>query len=113
MRVQIGHSTERPVQLIRTETDTILVLCKGLPVNEPLIRRLDELLRDYEPSGLVVVRMHSYAEAAIALDLSMQWLKTRVSRGSIPHHRVGTYVKFTAEDVEEIRDSLKRGGDTE
>ena len=112
MRVQLGHSHERPVQIVRTDTDSILVLCKGMPVNEPLIRRLDELLREYEPRGLQIVRMHTYGEAATALDVSPQWLKTRVGKGTIPHHRLGTYVRFTPEDVDLIRDSMQRGGDT-
>jgi hypothetical protein len=94
---------------MHTGSGPILVLCKGIPVSEELVRRLDELLRGYEPKGLHTPRMFRYAEAASALGVSPQWLKTRVKLNAIPHHRVGTYVRFTAQDIETIRDTMKRG----
>jgi len=82
-------------------------------VSEDLVRRLDDLLRTYEPSDLPAPRMFRYADAASALGVSPQWLKVRVSKGQIPYHKVGTYVRFTAEDVDRIRATMQRGGDTE
>jgi excisionase family DNA binding protein len=85
------------------------VLCKGVRITEDLVRRLDELLRGFEPHTLHAPRMHRYAEAAAALGVSPQWLKVRVRSGEIPFHKVGTYVRFTDEDVDEIRASMRRG----
>lgn len=111
MRVQLGQTRDAvPVQLLRTDSEPVLVLRKGMPVSEELVRRLDELLRGYGPLELRAQRMHRYGEVAHALGISQAWLKTRVRRGEIPYHKVGTYVRFTDEDVDEIRAYMSRGG---
>ena len=113
MRVQLGHTPDRPVQVLHTGSGPVLVLCKGLRISEELVRRLDDLLRGYQPSELPTPRMFRYADAASSLGVSPQWLKTRVGRGEIPYHKVGTYVRFTAEDVDKIRAMMQRGGNDE
>lgn len=111
MRVQLGTTRDHvPVQMLSTESGTVLVLRKGLPVTEELVRRLDELLQGYGPTELRTQRMFPYGDAAKALGVSPAWLKARVRTGEIPHHKVGTYVRFTAEDVDRIRYSMQRGG---
>lgn len=109
MRVQLGHAPNRPVQIMHTGSGPILVLCKGIRVTEEMVRYLDELLRGYELRGLHAPRMYRYAEAANALGVSPAWLKRRVQINEIPYHRVGTYVRFTAEDIEETRALMRRG----
>lgn len=109
MRVQLGHTPDRPVQLLHTGAGPVLVLCEGMRVSAEVVRRLDDLLRTYEPHAPHTPRMFRYAAAAEALGVSPQWLKTRIKNNEIPYHRVGTYVRFTAEDIETIRDSMRRG----
>lgn len=111
MRVQLGHTGGKPAQIVQTEHGHVLVLAKGLRTTDELVRRLDELLRPYEARELRTQQMFRYAAAAEALGVSPNYLKERVRRGEIPHHKVGTYVRFTAEDIEEIRDLMRRGGD--
>jgi len=113
MRVQLGTTRDHvPVQMLSTDSGTVLVLRKGLPVTEELVRRLDELLQGYEATGLRKQRMFRYGDVAQALGVSQAWLKVRVGRGEIPHHKVGTYVRFTDEDVDHIRAYMRRGGDS-
>lgn len=110
MRVRLGYAPDRPVQILNTGGGPILVLCKDMRITDDLVRQLDGLLRSYEPGTLHSPRMFRYAAAAEALGVSLQWLKVRVARGEIPYHKVGTYVRFTSEDVDAIRDMMQRGG---
>lgn len=110
MRVQLGHAPDRPVQILHTGSGPVLVLCQDMRVSKELVRRLDELLRSYEPTTLDEPRMFRYSDAATALGVSPHWLKTRVATGELPHHKVGTYVRFSAEDVDRIRAGMQRGG---
>lgn len=109
MRVRLGQLPDRPVQMLHTGSGPVLVLCKGIRISEELVRRLDDLLRGFEPYTLHAPRMYRYAAAAEALGVSPQWLKVRVKRAEIPFHKVGTYVRFTAEDIDEIRAGMRRG----
>lgn len=109
MRVQLGHGLDRPVQLLHTGSGPVLVLCEGLRVDSHLIRVLDVALRTFEPHEPNTPRMFRYSEAATALGVSPQWLKKRVASNEIPYARVGTYVRFSSQDIETIRDSMKRG----
>jgi len=43
-------------------------------------------------------------ELAELLQMSEKWVKRRVSARAIPHHRRGRLVRFTPDDVRQIRD---------
>jgi excisionase family DNA binding protein len=112
MRVQLGQAHERPVQIKHIGSEPVLVLRKGMPVTDDVVRQLDRVLRGYVSGELRRQRMHRYGDAATALGVSPSFLKARVQRGEYPHHKVGTYVRFTDEDIDRIRDLMARGGDS-
>jgi len=75
-----------------------------------IVARLDAMLRGFEPA---MPRSHlmTYAEAAVALGVSTNWLKSRVAQNEIPCRKVGVYVRFTGDDIEEIQAQMGRGGE--
>lgn len=48
--------------------------------------------------------VHSVSEAADILGVGPGWLYQRAARGEVAHQRYGRAIRFTAEQVEQIRE---------
>jgi len=110
MRVRMGKAGGPPVQMVQEGADGVLYVRPNVVMSADVIARLDAMLRHFVPETRQA--HYNYTEAALKLGVSEYWLRTRVGKGEIPHRRVGTYVRFTDEDLDEIRDSLRRGPPT-
>jgi excisionase family DNA binding protein len=77
-----------------------------------------ELLDSNSPEVIPVVqdqkdRMYSIAEAARRLNLPSTWLYQRTRKHSIPHHKLGKYIRFTDSDLSAILEMCSRGPEKE
>lgn len=110
MRVQLGSGADRAARITYSTSGPILLLRQEM-ITARLAAHLDELLRAYQPYDVRHVRMYRYDIAARALDVSVRYLRARVAAGEAPHHRVGEYVRFTADDIERIRAGMSQDRD--
>jgi excisionase family DNA binding protein len=50
------------------------------------------------------------ADVAAQLGVSPGWVTSRASRGEITHRRIGRFLRFTQEDVDELINKAKHAG---
>lgn len=99
-----GYAKARVTQ---QEVD-ILELQVGTYIDDALAAELDRLLRGFWSAETYGRRPHSYKQAAAMLHVSTKYLQRRVSAREIPFTRVGAYVRFTGNDIDEIRLFMRR-----
>jgi hypothetical protein len=104
----VRHLRNGKVQLTQRGED-LLEVQVGALVDDAFVRQLQQALRLFESPDTYRHRPHSYQEAARFLDVSTKYLQRRVAKNLIPHRVVGAYVRFTGEDIDEIRASLRCG----
>ncbi|MGZ6838720.1 MAG: helix-turn-helix domain-containing protein [Blastococcus sp.] len=52
--------------------------------------------------------LYTPAEAAALLQVPTNWLREHVTAGAVPHRRIGRYVRFTREDLDQIVEQTAR-----
>lgn len=94
-----GHTKAR---LTQHEHD-LLEIQAGTYVDDAFAAELNRLLRQFWSAQTYLRRPHTYKQAADILHVSTKYLQRRVRLRQIPFTRVGSYVRFTGEDIEQIR----------
>lgn len=51
------------------------------------------------------LRVYNYEEAAEILGVGHEWLRAQVGKQAVPHARLGKYVRFTEDHLQEILDA--------
>jgi excisionase family DNA binding protein len=99
-----GHTKAR---LTQHEQD-LLEIQAGTFIDDAFAAELNRLLRGFWSANTYLRRPHTYKQAADVLHVSTKWLQRRVRLRQIPFTRVGSYVRFTGEDIEQIRNYMHR-----
>lgn len=60
-------------------------------------------------SATIVKMLFRVDEAAIRLGVKPGWIYERTRRKSIPHRKLGKFVRFTESDLQAISDAAARG----
>lgn len=97
------------VQLLQHGPEDVLEIQVGVIVDDAFVAQLGHMLRSAETPETYRRRPHSYQEAARLLGVSAKFLQRRVRTGRIPYTLVGAYVRFTGDDIDEIRARMRRG----
>ncbi|PYV42194.1 MAG: hypothetical protein DMG06_14835 [Acidobacteria bacterium] len=58
-------------------------------------------------------RMYTISQAALRLQLPITWLYQRTRKQTIPHRKLGKYIRFTESDLSTILEMCSRGPDKE
>ena len=58
-------------------------------------------------------RMYTISQAAHRLQLPITWLYQRTRKHTIPHRKMGKYIRFTESDVSAILEMCSRGPEKE
>ena len=53
--------------------------------------------------------LYTISQAAKILQMSVTWLYERTRKASIPHRKMGKYVRFTKADLSAIKEMCSRG----
>lgn len=57
-----------------------------------------------------VPKLHDIDDAAQLLGVPKRWLYERTAAGTIPHQKVGKFIRFTDADLRAVIDQRKPGG---
>ncbi|TDC22488.1 helix-turn-helix domain-containing protein [Kribbella albertanoniae] len=92
---------------------TVLVLRLGQRVDSDLIRVLNDQLRSYMHPVEYARRPHTSREAAAILGISPKTLLRWARQGKIRYWETGRRIRFQGEDIEALRESMRRDRLTE